>query len=112
MGHSNNLDIWGNSPEDVKECFLCGSEYIAGKSSAPEEYRGTFCSEDCYNYNNEQMQKAIEAEERFASTLKPKITRESDSKSPTESSIDSPTSPNTREVKIGDFVFRVKKEGE
>jgi hypothetical protein len=92
----NNLDIWGESLEESKECFLCGSNYLPKNSTAPDEYKNTFCSLSCYDYNNEQMKKAIEAEEKLATLnfpeSKPKL--------------------ETNEVKIGDFVFRVVKEGE
>jgi hypothetical protein len=85
----NNIDIWGESLEDKKECFACGITYVASSSTAPPDYKTTYCSDNCYTFDRISMERAILAG-KAATAKEPTI---------------------EYEVKqVGDFKLKVKKE--
>jgi hypothetical protein len=63
----NDIDIWGESAHDTKECFYCAAYYIPSDSSAPLDFRSTYCSQECYEKDTLEMKMAAEAEARFTS---------------------------------------------
>lgn len=95
MTNSNKLDIWGDSIEGKHDCFKCGEYYIVEQSTAPEQYKTTYCSSECFEKDSLDMKMAAEAEARF-STLDRCDTGAEDE--------------NYRTTRIGDFILKVKKE--
>lgn len=92
------LDIWGEPEYTPHECFKCGELYPVGSSTAPIDYRTTYCSIECYTKDHAVMEQA--SQERA------KIIDDSligDDPSPIDSEAGYTTS------KIGDFILKVKK---
>lgn len=101
MGNDPKLDIWGEPEYSPHECFRCGEIYNLGESSAPVDYRTTYCSLECYNKDHLVMEQ--QAIERSDSTHP-----NSDLRDPQVVEDDGYTTS-----KIGDFILKVKKkEGE
>lgn len=71
-------------------CFLCGYYYEPQQSSAPTEYKLTYCSEGCYLRDKEEMEKYSLPE--------------------STNQVNKPEEPATTEVQIGQFRIKVKKE--
>lgn len=90
MGKPNDVDIWGNSTEGKRECFRCGTYYPLTVSTAPVDYQGTYCSIECFEKDTLELKMSSEAEARFNAHTEV---------------------PPTTELKIGDFVLKIRKEG-
>jgi hypothetical protein len=57
INHTVKSDIWG---EPEAECFYCGTPYNPEHSTAPPEYRMTYCSHDCYESDHVRMKNTLE----------------------------------------------------
>jgi len=90
-----NLDIWGAALHETRDCFYCGEVYTGASSSAPEDFRTTYCSLECYEADTNKMKETQTKEEV------PNATQES-------SDFDF-ENPNYTTSKIGDFIIKVPK---
>lgn len=72
------------------ECFWCGTHYERDSSTAPLEYRPTYCSQECYETDTEHMK-------NYATPKTDEDAKQEDSVA-------------TTEVQVGQFRIKVRKE--
>lgn len=100
------LDIYGEPEYSPHECFKCGELYSLSDSTAPVEYRETYCSIECYTKDHLLMEQQIESERSTNPNPNP-IQDSGDINSLNNPEIESPGYTTS---KIGDFILKVKKQ--
>lgn len=95
MADSPKLDIWGEPEYSPHECFKCGEIYSISESTAPLDFRPTYCSLACYNKDHVLMEQSAKASPTVVLT---------EANNPEQESEGYTTS------KIGDFILKVKRK--